>query len=638
MYTEDIRKLIASGDIKGAIHKLLLLTPQITDKDFRNFILATSARFNVNYRKTNLGIGDDKVEDNKIINAILDLLDELEKSNLTVDRNENEEFGIDELKTFEEYYNLKSIYNKFGDLKQGEKAQLYLKSIQLQQKLYEDISINLKSDYPHIIFNRLYYEKELYEVEYQQLSAAVSDTDLKWYEKSIIISALTLSILRELDEKKLSILVEFVLQFENNLWQKALVGVVLGIYNRDNLLLFYPEVIKRLSELKNHKKIFAGVVQITNALMNEEFGGHIEEWIGKLPKLNYDYFQLPQNWFVPFYRSNPILESVKKNMPNIENIEKLPELIITDKHLSNSEKYSLVLSSNHWTDERAMEIYETLSESSLCEKDHEFYDHLREIHIFIQEFRDENITIDIGSNILIENSKVYDYLIEDNLIPLVKSQIYHFKDNKEKVLYWLLKHVKLKPDDSGAHCQIGEALESMREFEKAIEYHWKAYELDNEHTHSFYSIARCNFALDKQQEVIEALDMFPEYDKLSEIELNWVAHSRLFFSHEFEKAKQAFAYLCNNFSNSEKLPKYMLYHVMTRMSTKDFDSIEDLRKEYKLPEEPISSLGAFYTILLISLESNDNRELTLERFNQVLSKEDIQFAQKLMPNLFNQQS
>jgi tetratricopeptide (TPR) repeat protein len=72
---------------------------------------------------------------------------------------------------------------------------------------------------------------------------------IEWYEKCLVVSALTLSLLNQFDPRKIYLLIEFTEAAENQVYQRALTGLVLGLIMYDQRLRFFPGVLEKLKQL-----------------------------------------------------------------------------------------------------------------------------------------------------------------------------------------------------------------------------------------------------------------------------------------------------------------------------------------------------------------------------------------------------
>jgi tetratricopeptide (TPR) repeat protein len=110
---------------------------------------------------------------------------------------------------------------------------------------------------------------------------------VEWHEKSLIVSALTLSFLDHFDPQKLLLLIEFIESRETQVYQRALVGMVIGLLVYDRRISYYPQITQKLQELKVDesigKEIEAILLQFLMARETEKITREFEEEI--LPEM-----------------------------------------------------------------------------------------------------------------------------------------------------------------------------------------------------------------------------------------------------------------------------------------------------------------------------------------------------------------
>lgn len=69
---------------------------------------------------------------------------------------------------------------------------------------------------------------------------------LYFHEKSVLVSAVTISLLRRFDRRKFHVLFDFYDAGEENVWNRALVGIVMAFYQYDKRIYLYDDIIARL--------------------------------------------------------------------------------------------------------------------------------------------------------------------------------------------------------------------------------------------------------------------------------------------------------------------------------------------------------------------------------------------------------
>jgi tetratricopeptide (TPR) repeat protein len=90
---------------------------------------------------------------------------------------------------------------------------------------------------------------------------------VEWHEKCLIVSALTLSVLNYFDQHKLLLLIEFVEKHDNQVYQRALTGLILGLLVYDKRLLLFPETVEKLKKLSLDETIIPEVELILMQLL-----------------------------------------------------------------------------------------------------------------------------------------------------------------------------------------------------------------------------------------------------------------------------------------------------------------------------------------------------------------------------------
>jgi tetratricopeptide (TPR) repeat protein len=90
---------------------------------------------------------------------------------------------------------------------------------------------------------------------------------VEWHEKCLVVSALTVSLLNCFDQNKFLLLIEFVESRENQVYQRALTGLLLGLLFYDKRLRFFPELMERLTRLNLDEAIIPEIELILMQLL-----------------------------------------------------------------------------------------------------------------------------------------------------------------------------------------------------------------------------------------------------------------------------------------------------------------------------------------------------------------------------------
>lgn len=137
------------------------------------------------------------------------------------------------------------------------------------------------------VFNIIWLSDKYSESEMELLNAACESEKLPWHDKSLIVSALTLSLLRYFDTNKFSLLFGFVKANEEYVWQRAMIGLFMGFLKYNDRFYLYPLLKEQTLELLNfhniEKNIEALLVQFTKTRETESVSKKWKEEI--LPRM-----------------------------------------------------------------------------------------------------------------------------------------------------------------------------------------------------------------------------------------------------------------------------------------------------------------------------------------------------------------
>ncbi len=104
------------------------------------------------------------------------------------------------------------------------------------------------------IFNMLWLSDKFHEPEVRLVKGLVLDPVLPWPDKCLIVTAITLSLFRYFDQRKFELLFDIADAKENQVWQRALSGLVLALFIYNSRITFYPDLLSRLSLYQGNKE------------------------------------------------------------------------------------------------------------------------------------------------------------------------------------------------------------------------------------------------------------------------------------------------------------------------------------------------------------------------------------------------
>jgi tetratricopeptide (TPR) repeat protein len=124
------------------------------------------------------------------------------------------------------------------------------------------------------IFDVIWLSDKYADSDFQFIQAIRSSQSLPWHQKSLVVSALTLSLLNCFDENKFLLLADFYSDREQGTWQRAFTGLIVAFYQYNGRIKLYPKLMQRLEAFADDeyfgKDIELIYIQLIKALGTEK--------------------------------------------------------------------------------------------------------------------------------------------------------------------------------------------------------------------------------------------------------------------------------------------------------------------------------------------------------------------------------
>jgi len=245
----------------------------------------------------------------RLIRSILELGDQLKEHLLTVHRKSS--IYHTKWKLEQEIQAGQVDYQQLLDgLTRDTQLEDLLKDSNIQSG-EENQGVEERSEIYSYLFRIIWLTDKYGEAEIGLLRSIKDSQKVPWHDKSLFVSALTLSALRSFDERKIELLFDFYDKQEEQVWERALVGVLYALYRYDRRVELYQRLIERLNSYSGNaqleRNIEAIIIQTIKSKETEEITRKWEE---------------------------EILPEIMKMRPNIEKKLDL-ENIVSDKFLED---------------------------------------------------------------------------------------------------------------------------------------------------------------------------------------------------------------------------------------------------------------------------------------------------------------
>lgn len=168
-------------------------------------------------------------------------------------------------------------------------------------------SESAKKEYLNVKFDELAGEGGLTPLTRDFILQVRTRKDLyESYRRSLIISALSLGLIRKFNDDKARMLLDFIADGEATLAERALVGLILGLLGRADYL--GDDLLMRLKKLQQDEDVQDCLVIIHALLGNKGQLDQITTNLQQIDLSKFEFFSRPQHWFMPFYENNPVVK------------------------------------------------------------------------------------------------------------------------------------------------------------------------------------------------------------------------------------------------------------------------------------------------------------------------------------------
>jgi len=312
---------VLTGRIKDAFDNMRILFNYCKNKDF-NIQLDNYFQTYYYMLKYSFELSDDPEKEKvyeKLRKSLIELLDDAKEDIILNNK-------------LLSYYNIKEYIAQKEQLT-AEESKFLVENLEFEGEIKEilekEIKHKFESEYKNIIskiFKHLWLTDDYKEAEIELVTKIIKARNIPWYDKSIFISALTLSLLRHFDVNKVMLLIDAYEFGENQIWQRALIGWIIGLLYYDNRLIFYSEIINRLKAMQGdkvmEKQVEMVIVQFLKARETEKVAKKIQEEI--IPEMMKIRDKLEEKLDIEdlsslkeLYEKNPEWENFFKDSPDI---------------------------------------------------------------------------------------------------------------------------------------------------------------------------------------------------------------------------------------------------------------------------------------------------------------------------------
>ncbi|ASK30682.1 hypothetical protein CEY12_11400 [Chryseobacterium sp. T16E-39] len=410
--------------------------------------------------------------------------------------------------------NDKNLQNEYDDLK-SKYIRLVFGEIDYLRKIddsYKDA--NLES-----LFDSIYASEELSIDIYERANTIrIDTTNHTWFHRSQIVSALACSLLvfKTIDKKKILLLIDFLNDNEEKVWERALTYLVVMLNHLGNKWLRFPEIIKKLELLTLNLQFQSSCQQILEYLII--FGADRFNFSERI--FENTHFHKPFNYFLPFFKEdNPFFSKIYDNYEG-GNIEEFIDSL-SKSPLPDSAKYLICNS-----DFKEMDNNEISQKSKDYFRGHMlvnkgFYPYAGYIQEFVSfaksfpTFQNKEI---LKTQVKLTSTSLKEYLLSEKERLRVLG-IYFYKEKQwGKAILNFDKFLNLQPKDVMVLINLANCHFNEKNFKAAIEIRHEVYTIENSNLNNLIDLINLYHINEEYEKVIFFSDKYiVEDDKNSAI-------------------------------------------------------------------------------------------------------------------------
>jgi tetratricopeptide (TPR) repeat protein len=318
----------------------------------------------------------------------------------------------------------------------------------------------------------------------------VHPRDYNRHKRNLIVSALTLSLVRQYDVTKLYLLCNFIDDAEPFVWKRALVGLYFALTVHSIEIDYYLE--EKLKRLSDNEDVQRGLEEIERILRRQDYKlpNELDNYIQSINDIAF-FNEKPQNWFLEFRHDHP---SVKEHFKNDRALIVIP---YANDLPTNAFKYAFALNFKNYD---AVKIESVLKKANdkrtmLTRKGgdpdadmkfleaKEYREYVRELFFFFQYYPKEEFKNILEKNLNLFNSNLKDILIKDACKDLINARIEIENKEYDKAIFHLHKIENAFNDDivfyllSDCYLEINKNEEALKYAEEA--YRINSYDIEN---------------------------------------------------------------------------------------------------------------------------------------------------------------
>ncbi|WP_294266166.1 SIR2 family protein [uncultured Chryseobacterium sp.] len=371
-----------------------------------------------------------------------------------------------------------------------------------------------KNNHLRMLFDNIYGNERLSQDTINEINRIRTDYENhQWFERCQLVSALTCSlfIFNKADDKKISLIVDFINDNEDKVWERALVYLIMILNHLGNKWLRFDSIKRKVKSLTLNIQIQDACQQIIEYIL--VFG------IGRFNFSN-DIFENPYfkdnpfNYFLPFFKeNNPLFDNIYENYKGedidsfIDFLDKFP-LPDSLKYIYCNTELKPELKKLGENKDESIEKDATFQLLSINESYFPFAGYIQEFVSFLKSFPALQQKKLIDTQLKITSTPLKDYLLSEKEKFRVLGLHFAKEKNWGQAIINFEKYLNLVSDDIMILDNLANCYLNNKEREKAKKIAENIHLVFPDHE---YNILRLVEIYDSEKNYNQALILLNEY-------------------------------------------------------------------------------------------------------------------------------
>lgn len=233
------------------------------------------------------------------------------------------------------------------------------------------------------VFEQIVISPKINDFDITCLRAVRDSSKFTSSDRSLLVGALSLSSIANSGDGRIGLLLDFLGDFEEDVWQRALVGLVLSLQSEDRIARLSQKEARRIEVLRSYPQIYQHVLYISYILTNRRY--NISNTLDSIPRrliefffndisastgyifndndyediLDYmaenelnpagldfgisGFFSRMSSWFLDFSSDSGIVRGLVSDRPNDKVLRRLVEGLASNQAIENIDKHLMLL-------------------------------------------------------------------------------------------------------------------------------------------------------------------------------------------------------------------------------------------------------------------------------------------------------